>query len=120
MRLKLLNPPGVIKTLDDVYVLHGTRRTKQYIRYVMGLSTCLLTACVRRKWPRRPRCFTVVPLLGNPATAMCHCACYSAAPLQQLNAVLAGPLTAYVLMHVVWQLMSTLPLLWLQWHHPGG
>jgi hypothetical protein len=32
MRLKLLQPPGVIKTLQDVFVMHGAPRTTDYIR----------------------------------------------------------------------------------------
>jgi hypothetical protein len=33
MRLSRLQPPGVTKTLQDVFVLHGTRQNKQYVRY---------------------------------------------------------------------------------------
>lgn len=32
MRLKLLQPPGVIKTLKNVFVLHGAPSSAQYIR----------------------------------------------------------------------------------------
>lgn len=53
MRLSLMKPPGVIKILKDVFVVHGPRRTKTYIR--CGQVTQCVT-CNAKAAPLYPIC----------------------------------------------------------------
>jgi hypothetical protein len=67
MRLKLLQPPGVIKTLKDVFVLHGAPSTANYIRSAATATALMLSqlACSLVTWTGRGTCCAMtVPCLS--------------------------------------------------------